>query len=82
MFGPQPGRHKGRVRRIREGLPQPAAHRQQEALRPAVGPSLGRRDPAGLSRADFGALLPDWTVWEIYVKNVFFLINIWLEFYL
>lgn len=40
VFGPQPGRHKGRVRRGREVLPEPAAHCHQEALRPAVGPSL------------------------------------------
>lgn len=42
VFGPQPGRHQGRVLRGRAGLPQPAAHGQQEALRPAVGPRLER----------------------------------------
>uniref|UniRef100_A0AAX7U6N3 Ras homolog family member G n=1 Tax=Astatotilapia calliptera TaxID=8154 RepID=A0AAX7U6N3_ASTCA len=38
VLGTQPGRHKGSVHRGGEGVPQPAAHRHQEALRPAVGP--------------------------------------------
>lgn len=40
VFSSQPGWHKGRVRRGGESLPQPAAHCHQEALRPAVGPSV------------------------------------------
>lgn len=41
VLGPQPGRHQGRVLRGREGLPQPAAHDEQETLHLAVEVTVG-----------------------------------------
>lgn len=63
VFGSQPGRHKGRVRRGCESLPQPTARRHQEALHPAVGPSLDGAEPGWVCGI---------TSWETFWKKLCF----------